>query len=133
MWVLGFKEYQGIPAADAHGEHRLGSGLNVDYRLSPRATFPEHLIDVKRALVWIASTADELRGRPRLHRRHGGSAGGHLAALVGLTAGDPEHQLVFESADTRVQGVVAFYAVYDMTNRLGTRTGRYRGRSSAWC
>ena len=44
-------------------------------------------------------------------------------ALVGLTAGDPEYQPGFESADTRVQGVVAFYGVYDMTNRLGTRAG----------
>ena len=27
--------------------------VSINYRLSPRATFPDHLIDVKRALAWV--------------------------------------------------------------------------------
>ena len=50
----------------------------------------------------------------------GGSAGGHLAALMGLTANDPEYQPGFEEADTRVQAAVPIYGVYDFTSRLGT-------------
>lgn len=119
-WVLGFKEYQGIPLL-THMASNGWVGFNVDYRLSPKATFPEHLIDVKRALAWIRQHAEELGVDPDFIVVTGGSAGAHLAALVGLTAGDPEYQPGFESADTRVQGVVAFYGVYDMTNRLGTR------------
>src|SRR5207237_1092755 len=49
----------------------------------------------------------------------GGSAGGSLAALVALTANDPEYQPGFEHADTSVAGCVAFYGVYDFTNRSG--------------
>lgn len=125
-WVLGFKEYQGIPLL-THMASTGWVGFNVDYRLSPKATFPEHLVDVKRALAWIREHADEFGIDPDFIVVTGGSAGAHLAALVGLTAGDPEYQPGFESADTRVQGVVAFYGVYDMTNRLGSRVGGRAG------
>ena len=124
-WVLGFKEYQGIPLL-THMASNGWVGFNVDYRLSPKATFPEHLIDVKRALVWIREHAVEYGIDPDFIVVTGGSAGGHLATLVGLTAGDPEYQPGFESADTRVQAVVSFYGVYDLTNRLGTRATDYR-------
>jgi len=125
-WVLGFKEYQGIPLL-THLASTGWVGFNVDYRLSPAATFPEHLIDVKRALAWIREHADELGVDPDFIVVTGGSAGGHLAALVGLTADDPEYQPGFEAADTAVQAVVSFYGVYDLTNRLGIRSNRHRG------
>ena len=51
----------------------------------------------------------------------GGSAGGHLAALVALTANDPEYQPGFEAADTTVQACVPFYGVYDFLDRHGVR------------
>lgn len=124
-WVLGFKQYQGIPLL-THLASNGWVGFNVDYRLSPRATFPEHLIDVKRALVWIREHAAEYGVDPDFIVVTGGSAGGHLAALVGLTAGDPEYQPGFESADTSVHAAVVFYGVFDLTNRLGTRAGQYR-------
>ncbi len=124
-WVLGFKEYQGIPLL-THMASTGWVGFNVDYRLSPKATFPEHLIDVKRALAWIREHAVEYGVDPDFIVVTGGSAGAHLAALVGLTAGDPEYQPGFEALDTRVQAVVAFYGVYDLTNRLGTRATDYR-------
>ncbi|MBA3550349.1 MAG: alpha/beta hydrolase [Nannocystis sp.] len=124
-WVLGFKEYQGIPLL-THMASTGWVGFNVDYRLSPKATFPEHLIDVKRALAWIREHAVEYGVDPDFIVVTGGSAGAHLAALVGLTANDPEYQPGFESFDTRVQAVVTFYGVYDLTNRLGTRATNYR-------
>ncbi len=124
-WVVGFKRYQGIPLL-SHLASNGWVGFNVDYRLSPKATFPEHLIDVKRALAWIRGHADEYGVDPDFIVVTGGSAGGHLAALVGLTAGDPEYQPGFESADTTVHAAVVFYGVFDLTNRLGTRVGQYR-------
>ena len=124
-WVLGFKEYQGIPLL-SHLALQGWVGFNIDYRLSPKATFPEHLIDCKRALAWIREHADEYGVDPDFIVVTGGSAGGHLAALVGLTAGDPEYQPGFESADTTVHAAVVFYGVFDLTNRLGTRIGGYR-------
>ena len=55
----------------------------------------------------------------------GGSAGGHLAALVGLTENDVGYQLGFESADTSAQAIVPIYGVYDTTNRLGVQSDQY--------
>ncbi len=50
----------------------------------------------------------------------GGSAGGHLSALVGLTAGDPNFQPGFEDADASVDAAVPMYGIYDMTAGRGT-------------
>ena len=77
----------------------------ANYRLSPRATFPDHLIDVKRALAWIKRHGAEYGADPDFVVVTGGSAGGHLAALVALTANDPEYQPGFEDVDTTVQAL----------------------------
>ena len=124
-WVIGFKEYQGIPLL-THLAANGWVGFNVDYRLSPRATFPDHLIDVKRALAWIRAHADELGVDPNFIVVTGGSAGGHLTALMALTADDPEYQPGFEDADTTVQAAVVFYGVFDFTNHRRPKPGSYR-------
>jgi acetyl esterase/lipase len=93
--------------------------VNVDYRLSPHATFPDHLVDCKRGLQWIREHAAEYGANPDCVVVTGGSAGGHLAALMALTANDPEYQPGFEHVDTSLQGCVAFYGVYDFTDRYG--------------
>jgi acetyl esterase/lipase len=92
-------------------------GFNVDYRLSPRVKSPEHLIDCKKALAWIREHADEYGVDPDFIVVTGGSAGGHLCALMALTQNDPRFQPGFEDADTSVQAAVPFYGVYDLTNR----------------
>lgn len=117
-WVVGSKNEQGLPLL-LHLASRGWVGVSVDYRLSPHATFPEHVVDVKRALAWVRAHVAEYGGDPAFVVLAGGSAGGHLAALAALTAGDPEYQPGFEDADTTVQGCVAFYGVYDFTDRDG--------------
>jgi len=89
----------------------------IEYRLSPTATFPEHLVDVKRALCWVKDNIARYGGDPEFVVATGGSAGGHLCAMLGLTADDAEYQPGFEAADTRVRGCVPFYGVFDLTNR----------------
>lgn len=115
-WVIGTKNEQGIPLM-LHLAARGWVCVTVDYRLSPHATFPDHLIDLKRALQWIREHAHEYGGNPDFVVATGGSAGGHLCSLVALTANDPEYQPGFENVDTTVQGCVPFYGVYDFTNR----------------
>ena len=44
--------------------------VSADYRLSPRATFPDHLVDLKRALALDPRARRRVRRRPRLPRRH---------------------------------------------------------------
>ncbi len=117
-WVVGDKREQGIPLL-SHLAANGWVGFNANYRLSPAATWPDHLIDLKRALAWIREHADEYDVDPDFIAVTGGSAGGHLAALVALTANDPAYQPGFEEADTSVQAAAPFYGVYDWTDRQG--------------
>jgi acetyl esterase/lipase len=117
-WVIGDKREQGIPLL-GHLAANGWVGFNANYRLSPAATWPDHLIDLKRAVAWIREHADEYDVDPDFIAVTGGSAGGHLTALLALTAGDPAYQPGFEGADTSFQAAVPFYGVYDWTNRLG--------------
>lgn len=117
-WVMGDKREQGWPLLS----HLAANGwvcFNLNYRLSPGATFPDHLIDLKAGLVWIREHAAEYDIDPDFIAVTGGSAGGHLAALMALTANDPEYQPGFENADTSLQAAVPIYGVYDFTSRLG--------------
>ena len=117
-WVLGSKNEQGLPLM-LQLASRGWVCVSANYRLSPHATFPEHLIDCKRALQWIREHGREYGADPNFVVVTGGSAGGHLAALMALTANDPQYQPGFETADTSLQGCVAFYGVYDFTDRFG--------------
>jgi acetyl esterase/lipase len=130
-WLLGFKEYQGIPLL-GHMAAQGWVGFNVDYRLSPRATFPAHIIDVKRALAWIREHADEYGVDPDFIVVTGGSAGGHLAALLALTPGDPEYQPGFESADTSVRAAIVFYGIFDMTDQVPRRSKQFMRLLERW-
>ena len=123
-WIIGDKREQGWPLIG----HLAANGwvcFNVNYRLSPAATWPEHLVDLKYALKWIRERADEYGIDPSFVAVTGGSAGGHLTATMGLTANDPEYQPGFEDADTSLQAAVPVYGVYDFTNRLETMQKRF--------
>ena len=123
-WTVGDKREQGLPLL----HHLARNGwvcFSANYRLSPGATFPDHLIDVKAALVWIREHGAEYGANYSFVAVAGGSAGGHLAALVGLTENDARYQPGFESADTSAQAVVPIYGVYDTTNRLGVQSDQY--------
>jgi acetyl esterase/lipase len=115
-WVIGSKNEQALPLM-LHLAARGWVCVTVDYRLSPHATFPDHLVDLKHAIRWIREHGAEYGANPDFLVVTGGSAGGHLAALVALTANDPEYQAGFEAVDTSVQGCVDFYGVYDFTDR----------------
>ena len=117
-WMLGSKNEQGLPLMH-HLAARGWVCVAADYRLSPRATFPDHLIDLKRAVAWIREHGALYGADPDFLIVTGGSAGAHLAALVALTPNAPEYQPGFEGVDTAVEGCVAFYGVYDFTDRHG--------------
>ncbi len=115
-WIVGYRRYQGLPLMTHLA--RLGwVCFSVDYRLSPVATFPDHLVDVKRALAWVREHAAEYGADPDFIVVAGNSAGAHLAALAALTANEPELQPGFEGLDTKVSGCVGFYGVYDFEDR----------------
>ncbi len=117
-WVLGTKNEQGLPLM-MHMAAQRWVCVSADYRLSPRATFPDPLVDLKHALRWMRQEGPAYGIDPDFIVVTGGSAGGHLAALVALTANEPVYQPGFEDVDTSVRACVAFYGVYDFTDRHG--------------
>jgi acetyl esterase/lipase len=98
---------------------------SVDYRLSPVAPFPAQVHDIKAAIRYLRANAKEYGiSRERL-AISGGSAGAHLAALVGVTNGVKElegdiGQHRAQSSD--VQAIVAFYGASNLTTILSQST-----------
>jgi acetyl esterase/lipase len=119
-WVIGDKRQQGLPLMH-HLAARGWVCFAQNYRLAPRASFPDPIVDVKRAIAWIREHAAEYGVDPDFVAITGGSAGGHLCALAALSANDPAFQPGFEEADTRVAACVPFYGVYDFLDRHGVR------------
>ncbi len=118
-WIIGNKNQQAMPLM-AHLADRGWVCVAINYRLSPRATWPDHIVDVKRAIAWVKANIADYGGDPEFVCISGGSAGGHLSSLAALSANEPVFQPGFEDADTSVQAAVPFYGVYDWVNRDGT-------------
>ena len=118
-WTMGKKEGQAEPLM-AHLAERGWVCVAANYRLSPRATWPDHLVDVKKALAWTKATIAQYGGDPDFVVITGGSAGGHLSSLAALTPHVSDFQPGFEEADTSVAAAVPFYGIYDFVNRHGT-------------
>jgi acetyl esterase/lipase len=116
-WMIGTKDEQGLPLMK-YLASRGWVCVSINYRLSPRATFPDPLIDVKQGISWVKQHIEAYGGDPGFVAITGGSAGGHLAALAALTANQPQYQPGFEQIDTAVQACVPCYGVYDLTEKL---------------
>ena len=121
-WVVGDKREQGLPLLYELAR-RGWVTVTINYRLSPRATWPDHLVDCKRAVAWVRDHIADYGGDPGFVAVSGGSAGGHLCAMVALTPGEAALQPGFEDAPTFVDACVPFYGVYDMT--AGRGAGAY--------
>ncbi|MGE2736179.1 alpha/beta hydrolase [Mycolicibacterium vaccae] len=118
-WAIGMRRPQAYPLLSHLAEHGWVC-VSIDYRVSPRNTWPDHIVDVKRALAWIKEHIAEYGGDPNFVAISGGSAGGHLASLVALTADDPQYQPGFEDADTSVVAAVPIYGRYDWISARGS-------------
>ncbi len=119
-WIIGEKEQQAKPLM-YHMAQRGWLCVAINYRLSPKAAFPAHIIDVKKAIAWIKEHIRDYGGDPEFIAITGGSAGGHLSSLAALTPNYADWQPSFETVDTSVQAAVPFYGVYDFLDRAGIR------------
>ena len=125
-WVIGNKAQQAQPLI----YHLAAQGwvcVAINYRLSPRSAFPDHLVDVKRAIAWVKENIAAYGGDPGFVVISGGSAGGHLCSLAALTPDDHEGASDLEGKDLAVKACVPFYGVYDFTNRSGLGRADLRG------
>ena len=95
---------------------------SVEYRFSGEAPFPAAIQDVKAAIRWLRAHAAEYGIDPGRVVVWGGSAGGHLAALAGVSCGvaslEPTTEKNAQIAPAGpngdcVQGVVSWYGVFD--------------------
>ncbi len=90
--------------------------VSVNYRLAPEYVFPTMIEDVKCAVRSLRAHADEYNLDPNRIGVWGGSAGGHLVALLGTTdesAGFDVGEYLEHSS--RVQAVVDMFGPADLT------------------
>ena len=79
-WMMGIKEWDNVKYLVRHG-YAIAS---IDYRLSTEAPFPAQIQDCNAALNFILAHATNYGVSSRRFVVGGGSAGGHLALLLGL-------------------------------------------------
>lgn len=90
---------------------------SMEYRTAPTAVYPEPVTDVKAAVRYLRAHAADFSIDPDRIGVLGGSAGGYLAAMAGLTNGLAE----FDTGDnldvsSDVAAVVDLYGVSDLTS-----------------
>jgi acetyl esterase/lipase len=98
---------------------------SVDYRLSTVAPFPAQVHDLKAAIRYLRGTAARHGIAAERIAIAGSSAGGHLALLVGVTAGVPELEGdvgAYREQSSAVQAVVDFFGPTNLTTILAQST-----------
>jgi acetyl esterase/lipase len=120
-WRSGSKSDVPIVGLLKHG-YAIAS---VEYRLSPEAPFPAQVHDIQAAIRVLRSRAAEYSLDPQRFFIAGASAGGHLAALVGVSVrvrrlqGHPE---IAPGESSAVAGIVSFYGASNLQTILGQST-----------
>jgi acetyl esterase/lipase len=98
---------------------------SVDYRLSTEARFPALIHDIKAAVRFLRGHSEELDVSAEKIVIAGSSAGGHLAALVGVTNGNSELEGTIgddRNQSSAVQGILSFYGAANLTTILSQST-----------
>ncbi len=96
----------------------------LSYRFSQEAPFPAAVNDVKCAIRWLKTHANEYFINPEKVAVIGGSAGGHLAMMIGYSSDVPEldGECVDSTVNSRVQAVVNLYGPSDLTTDRSIET-----------
>ena len=110
-WLGGSK---GNPPAAAF----LSQGYavaSVEYRFSKKALFPAQIQDCQAAIRWLRANSAKYHLDPDHFGAWGGSAGGHLVAMLGVAGGQKAFAPIGGNEDQsdKVQCVVDFYGPAD--------------------
>ncbi|MDP1860645.1 MAG: alpha/beta hydrolase [Gemmatimonadaceae bacterium] len=122
VWIHGggFSGGTKTLAADAAARRLVDRGFAVaslEYRLSGEARFPAAVLDLKAAIRHLRANASNYRIAPDRIGAWGSSAGGHLAAFLGVTGGIVEFEdaaLGNATQSSRVQAVVDWFGPSDL-------------------
>jgi len=119
-WVGGAKEGQAEPYCMKYVEKGFVCA-NVEYRLAKAALAPAAVNDSLKAAEWFFKNAGKYNVDKRRIVVTGGSAGGHLSLMVGMT---PKSAKLGKPAD--VAAVVNFYGITDVHDQIeGPNTRKY--------
>lgn len=113
-WRSGSKKNMPLEALLERG-YAIAS---VDYRLSPVAPFPAQVHDIKAAIRFLRAKHEEYGINTKRIAIAGASAGGHLAALVGVTNGHKELEGTVGEHPDQSSDVAAIVDMYGPTNFL---------------
>ncbi|MCL2084715.1 MAG: alpha/beta hydrolase [Oscillospiraceae bacterium] len=102
-WMMGDRKWCGAKAETGRGY----AVASVDYRLSTEAPFPACIEDCKYALAFLRENAGEYPVDFSRVCVAGDSAGGHLAALMGVSSGHADWEP--GGADCSVQAVIDYF------------------------
>jgi acetyl esterase/lipase len=90
--------------------------VSIDYRLDANGRWPTNVHDCKNAVRYLRANAEKLGIDVNHIGVIGGSAGGHLALMLGVTDGIPELEppAPYPGVSSRVQAVVNLYGIADV-------------------
>jgi len=99
---------------------------SINYRLAPDATFPAQLHDCKAAVRWLRAHAEDFHFLGDRIGVWGDSAGGHLAAMLGVTGKRPELEgnCGTPGVSSQVQAVCDWFGPTDLVSIAGSRKDR---------
>ena len=123
-WSGGYKE-----RFRRHASYFADKGIVsacITYRLSGEAKFPAAIEDCKFGVRWMRANAEKYGIDPDKIAVAGGSAGGHLAALVGTSGSvkELEGSSGYNDYSSHVNLVIAFFGAFDMADMVDGSTER---------
>ncbi len=124
-WVAGSRR---LPMGRWWGEVFACNGIalfDVEYTLAPKVSIEEQIKELKCALLWTQKEGKEKYGIGDKIIVLGGSAGGHLTAMVSFTKKDfmPSQDTCpwvdeVKKEEIKISAAIPFYGVYDMTEGI---------------
>ena len=144
-WTSGNKKME-IPMARQIATYGYVT-IPIEYQLSPEAKYPAAVHNIKAAIRWTRANASRYHIDINNIAVSGTSAGGHLAALVGLTNGDPKFE--GQQGNTResssvqailvIDGLISFLAPLSLNKEREPESvdiqwlgGSYSEKPEAW-
>lgn len=126
VWTHGGAWRSGSKSSVPKGLVSAGFAVaSLDFRMSTEARFPAMIHDIKGAVRFLRASAARYGYRPDRIAIGGDSSGGHLAALVGVTAGVKDLEGTVGGhldQSSAVQAILDFYGASNLTTILAQST-----------